>query len=376
MFKFICSPHVISGCGSIQQLPEEIKRLNGSRACIIMDRALSKLGLKDEIETILSKADLKFAVYDKIAGEPTTDTGNEAAAFAKTQSCDIIVGIGGGSSLDTAKAVAVLVTNGKTVEDYQGLDKVPKPGLPKIMVPTTAGTGSEVTFTAVFIRKAEKKKAGINSQYLYPESAILDAQLTLSLPPGATASTGMDAFCHAIESFLSRRGTFLSRAISEKALGLIWENLPMAYRNPGNVAARKHMLNASFLAGLGLANAGVIAVHSLSYPLGGLYGIPHGTGNAVLLPYVLESALPEAEGPLAYIGGNLLRRHVSAKEFIAELFRFESALGIPRTLTDIGIPAGAVSELADGALQVKVPLDNHPKALSREQVMQIYESAF
>ncbi|HOK79902.1 MAG TPA: iron-containing alcohol dehydrogenase [bacterium] len=375
-FKFVCSPEVISGKGSFETLGEVAINLGGKNAFVVIDQVLSKTPLREKTEKILENHGIKCVIFDKISSEPTTDTGNEACALARKHNCDITIGIGGGSSLDTAKAVAGLIKNPGTIEDYQGIDKLKFPSVPKIMVPTTAGTGSEVTFTAVFIRASEKKKAGINSKYLYPEAAILDPLLTLSLPPSVTSSTGMDAFCHAIESYLSKKATFFSKPVSMEAMKLIWKNLPVAFSDGNNVEAREHMLYASFLAGVGLANAGVTAVHSLSYPLGGLFGVPHGVGNAVLLPFVLESTLPYIKNSIEEIAQSLTGEKMDATCFIKQLKNLEKSLGIPESLKNLDIPEDSIPVLIEGAMQVKVPLENHPVTLTEKDIEHIYQSAF
>ena len=260
-FKFSCHPEVIYGENSISRLPEVIKNLHGKKVLLVVDGNFAATENFSRIISLLEVRKTGFEIFDKLEGEPSVETGDACAALGKQEGCDIVCGIGGGSALDTAKAAAVLIKNPGTARDYQGLNRVPGAGLPKIMVPTTAGTGSEVTFTAVFIRKDEKKKGGINSPFLYPEAAILDPVLTLTLPPGVTASTGLDALCHAVESFLSKKASFISRPISLSAIKLIWDNLPAAYENGKDLDARASMLYGSFLAGVGLANAGVTAVH-------------------------------------------------------------------------------------------------------------------
>ncbi|MCX7705519.1 MAG: iron-containing alcohol dehydrogenase [bacterium] len=376
-FKLTFSPEVFAGPDSFERLGEVAKKLGGNCAFVVIDRFLSeKTDLKEKTIKLLEDQGIRSIIYDRITSEPTTDTGNECVCIARENRCDITIGIGGGSALDTAKAVAGLIKNPGLIEDYQGIDKLKFPSVPKIMIPTTAGTGSEVTFTAVFVREKEKKKGGINSKYLYPEAAILDPLLTLSLPPHITASTGMDAFCHAIESYLSRKANFFTMPISMEAMRLIWKNLPVVFKDGSNIEAREKMLYASFLAGIGLANAGVTAVHSLSYPLGGLFGIPHGTANAVLLPYVLESGLPHTGHLLEEIAWNITGKGVTAKSFIEMLKEFEEFHGIPQTLTHLKIPQNSIEQLVEGAMQVKVPLENNPVELSRQDIIKIYQAAF
>ncbi|MCL5408753.1 MAG: iron-containing alcohol dehydrogenase [Candidatus Omnitrophica bacterium] len=373
-FKFICTPEITFGEGSINILGKKIKELKGTKAFIVIDKSL--FSIKEQVKNILDKENIQYLIYDELTSEPTTDIGNYTGKLAKSERCDIVCGIGGGSSLDVAKAVSILITNDGTVEDYQGLGKVPKPGVSKIMIPTTAGTGSEATFTAVFIREKEKTKGGINSVYLYPECAILDPSLTLSLPKGPTAFTGMDAFCHAIESYISNKSNFFTESICEKAMEMIWKNLPVAYNNPDDIKARGNMLYASFIASIGLVNAGVTAVHSLSYPLGGLFGVPHGTGNALLLPYVLEAEIPEIEIKLSKIGTKLMGKKCEPELFIDELKKFERNLKIPEKLSELKIPKEAIEQITEGAMKIAVPLANNPKIFTKQDIINIYNRAY
>ncbi len=379
-FTFLAKPEIICGENAVQTLPQQITRYNGHKALLVLDAFFARTDACREITGRLETARLPFAVYDKIQGEPATEIGDECAALGKSSGCDIVVGIGGGSTLDTAKAAAVLITNGGTVRDYQGLNKVPGPGLPSIMVPTTAGTGSEVTFTAVFIRKDEKKKGGINSPFLFPAAAILDPTLTLSVPPAVTASTGLDALCHALESYVSKKATFMSEVVSAEAIRLIWSNLPIAFANGSDYRAREKMLYGSFLAGLGLANAGVTAVHSISYPLGGSFGVPHGVANGLLLPYVLEYDLPEIADKIGGLACCLDRSWASesnteaASAFIEGLKFLLGRFAIPR-LADLKIPPDAFPALAADAMKVSVPIENNPKPITEKDIVEIYRRA-
>lgn len=377
---FLCKPEIIYGKNAITQLPNAIKTFASKRVLLVTDKNLSNTDIFSGIKKLLTENSIDSVIFDSISGEPTTELGDECAALGKKEGCDIVCGIGGGSTLDTAKAAAVIITNNGSVRDYQGLDKVPGPGLPKIMIPTTAGTGSEATFTAVFIRKDERKKGGINSKYLYPEIAILDPLLTLTVPPNITASTGLDALCHAIESFLSQKATFITEAISLSAIKLIWKNLSTAYENGADVKSRISLLYGSFLAGVGLANAGVTAVHSISYPLGGMFGIPHGIGNGLLLPYVLEFDLPEASEKLAQIydkvhGISEKDTITKAEEMVLEIKSMLQAFQIPR-LKELGVASKDFSSLAEDAIKVAVPIENNPKPVTVEDIIEIYRAAF
>jgi len=384
-FNFLCKPEVYYGKNSVALLPSIVKKTGKKKLLVVVDSNFSKTPFFSDIEKALSEEKIDYVVFDKISGEPSTEIGDECAEFGKKNSCDIVCGIGGGSSLDVAKAASVLITNGGSVRDYQGLNKVPEAGLPKIMIPTTAGTGSEVTFTAVFIRKDEKKKGGINSPYLYPDYAILDPVLTISLPKEITASTGLDALCHAIESYISKKANFLSEIISLWAIKYIWDNLPVAFSKGEDLKAREKMLYGSFLAGLGLVNAGVTAVHSISYPLGGTYGIPHGIGNGLLLPYVLEFDIEKdisftVEEKLASITDIIkpdlkFEEKEKAKFLVEEIKKFLDIFKIPR-LKDLNVSKESFPQLAEDALNVSVPIENNPVAIKKEDIIEIYEKAY
>ena len=275
------------GQGSVAMLGPEASTF-GRKALLVLDPGLTAAGLQEKIEAPLTDSGVEYVLFQDFVQEPEPVQADAAAAAAKESGCDLVIGVGGGSAMDLAKAAAVLVTNDGQAQDYVGVGLVPKPGLPTIMVPTTAGTGSEVTWTAVFTRRAEKAKGGINSPFLYPSLALLDPELTVTVPPDMTASTGMDALCHAIESYTSVKANPMSDLVAREAISLIAEYLPVAVADGRNIEARENMLLGSLLAGLGLANAGVTAVHALSYPLGAIYGIPHGLANAILLPHVVS----------------------------------------------------------------------------------------
>jgi alcohol dehydrogenase len=284
--------------------------------------------------------------------------------------------------MDVAKAIAVIATNQGGAVDYLGLNKVPKPGLPKIMIPTTAGTGSEVTFTAVFVRKNLKKKEGMNSPHLYPELALLDPELTLSLPPAPTAQTGLDALCHAIESYTSVNSSPVSEMFSLEAIALISENLRACVHDGKNIVARERMLLGSLYAGIGLANAGVTAVHSLSYPLGGKYGIGHGLANTMMLPAVMAFNIPAALEKFTDVaeamGENVDGLPAREAAYLA-LEAVEALIedcGIHETLAQFGIKEKDFPALADVAVTVARPLENNPRKLTKDDMIAIYAQAF
>ncbi|HON58964.1 MAG TPA: iron-containing alcohol dehydrogenase [Smithella sp.] len=380
-FSFTGAKKIIFGTGSLLTLASHVKEHGAQNPLVVIDKNLAKTDLPEKIAHILIPAGIKFTVYDKVEAEPPIDLADEGARIAVKNKCDIVIGIGGGSAMDTAKAIAVLATNKGAAADYLGLNKVPKPGLPKIMIPTTAGTGSEVTFTAVFVRRNLKKKEGMNSPYLYPELALLDPELTLTLPPAPTAHTGLDALCHAIESYTSVNASPMSEMFSLEAIALIAENLRTCVHDGKNIAAREKMLLGSLYAGIGLANAGVTAVHSLSYPLGGKYGIGHGLANTMLLPAVMAFNLPAALDKFTDIAEAMGENVEGLAEREAAYLALEAVealiedCGVHETLAHFGIKEKDFAALADVAQGVARPLENNPRKITKDDMIAIYAQA-
>ncbi len=335
VFSFQGAGEIHFGCGLINQLPDLAIRYESGPVLVVMDPFLARGPLKIRIFNDLKTKGLTPLLFDQIEPEPSPASAEAGARLAKRKACSLVIGIGGGSTMDTAKAAAMLALNKGRVSDYVGLDLVPNPGLPTILVPTSAGTGSEVTFTAVFTNRATKTKGGINSRFLYPTVALLDPELTLSLPPQATAQTGMDALTHAMEAYTSNKANPLSDMVAEKAITLFGQFLKKAVKNGQDLEAREGMLLGSLLAGMALANAGVGAVHAMAYPLGALFNITHGLANAVLLPYVLEFnrvACPERFARMEYLlGGSEAAGSTEggAKKCIKRIISLSQAIGIP-----------------------------------------------
>ncbi len=382
IFNFRVAGDVHFGVGITDRIGKEIKKKGGRKILVVVDPGFGKTPSFRKIPHALEKEGLPFVLFDGVEPEPPTEIADQSGEIARKEKCDFVLGIGGGSAMDTAKAAAILATNGGKAKDYLGLDRVPKPGLPKGMIPTTAGTGSEVTFTAVFINKQEKKKGGINSPYLYPDLSFLDPELTVGLPPAVTAYTGMDALAHGVESYLSKAASPVSEIISLEAIRRIGRSLRQAVQEGGDLKARADMLLGSFLAGIGLANAGVTAVHSLSYPLGGIFRVPHGVGNGLLLAAVMEYNLAFCPGRLARIAGALGEEIETGSEeqgaarAVQSVRKLGEDLGVPQRLSDLGVPESAFPGMAEEALKVSRPLENNPRAVSLEEAIQIYRRVF
>jgi alcohol dehydrogenase class IV len=372
----------IFGAGSLDQIAEECKALKASKVLLVIDRGLSETDIRSRVEERLKKARIRTFPYPEVTPEPSPALADDGAKLAKKEKVNCVVGIGGGSTMDVAKAIAILVKNEGKAVDYIGLGLVRKQGLPSIMVPTTAGTGSEVTFTSVFTMRETKSKGGINSPYLYAHTAILDPELTLGLSPEVTAYTGMDALTHAIESFTSLQAHFMSEPISYKAIETISSNLRGAVFDGDNYRFRENMMQGSYLAGLGLAMSGVGAVHALAYPLGALFDVPHGIANALMLPYVLEYNYPGNMDKFSLIavameeGDTFSSTRELAARAAQAVFDLSTDIGIPRTLKEIDIPEDAIPEMAEGAMKVTRPIENNPRPVTVKEATEIYRKAY
>ena len=276
--------------GSVKALPEIIRKKKCSKVLIITDAGIRKLGLTRRLEKALDGAGVSYCIYDRTVANPTTDNVSEAMGLYLDNGCDCIIGFGGGSSMDCAKAVGARIAKPKqSLAKMKGILKVHKK-LPLLMaVPTTAGTGSETTLAAVITDAQTRHKYAINDFPLIPRYAVLDPKVTLSLPPFITATTGMDALTHAVEAYIGNSTTYGTRKDALLAVKLIFENIDTAYEDGSNVEARRNMLHASFYAGCAFTKSYVGYVHAIAHSLGGEYNVPHGLANAVILPMLLEA---------------------------------------------------------------------------------------
>jgi alcohol dehydrogenase len=379
---FQINTKIISGRGSLSSLGQIAKETGAQRYLLVADPAMTEHGILDSATKSLDASGLIGAIFQKVDPEPYLDNAEDAAAIGRNLGADFVIGIGGGSAMDTAKAAAILITNSGRAEDYIGLNKVEAPGVPTLMIPTTSGTGAEVTFTAVFTNRETKAKGGINSPFLFPSVALLDPELTLSLPPGVTAATGMDALTHAVESVTSRSSTVFTEALALTAIRLIGKYLRRAVYHGADIEARENMLMGSLLGGLALADAGVGAAHALAYPLGGFYRIPHGLANAMLIPHVMEFNLPSAEDKFALIARSLgesvegLPDRWAASAAVEAVRTLCADIGIPASLSEVGVPREDIPKLVESALKVTRPVENNPRRLGPKEAEFIYELAF
>jgi alcohol dehydrogenase class IV len=372
---------VIFGSGCAETVGEQAHRLGAKRVLVISDAGLQRAGLVDQIENWLNKADISSMSYLDVEAEPSTGSVAPCLDYARQVDCDAIVGLGGGSVLDTTKAVAMLLKNEGTVEDYLGTGLVNQRGVPNVLLPTTAGTGAEVTPNALFYVPTRRAKEAIVSPLIVTSVAMVDPVLTLSLPPSITAATGMDALCHAVESYTGINATPLSEPFALEAIRLIAANLRQAVIDGQNLKAREGMALGSLFAAISLANSGTNAVHALAYPLQGLNRITHGVANSLLLPYVMEFNLLgdlEKFAKVADVMGQPIS-NMSMRDAAAEAARacrqLSEDIGIPQHMTDVGISAEQMDELVDGALKVERLLKNNPRPIGAEDIERIYSRA-
>ncbi|MDH7499497.1 MAG: iron-containing alcohol dehydrogenase [candidate division NC10 bacterium] len=370
-----------TGIGCVIHLSEEIQRISPSRILVIADPEMKRVGALDRLKELLAGGKFTLEEFEGIDIEPTLETLERCLKWIGDRKFDAVIGLGGGSSMDVAKVAAAMIANGGSPEDYLGIEKIPQPGVPMIMIPTTAGTGAEVTPNALLIDKKEKVKKSFVSSYLIPDVALVDPVLTVTLPPHLTASTGMDALAHCLESYISLRATPMTELISLEGIRRISGSLREAYAHGENMEARYQMTLGSLYGGIALTNAGTTAVHALAYPLGGRYGISHGISNAIMLPYVMKFNCLSNMGKFARIaeamGEDLygLNQREAAFRAIDALFQLASDVKIPLHLKDLKIPKDAIPEMAADAMKWARLLTNNPRQMTQEDAAAIYGEA-
>ena len=363
--------------GSVKELPEIIMRHKCTHVLLITDGGIMKLGLIRRLEKALKEAGIPYTIYDKTVANPTTVNVREALELYHKEGCDAIIGFGGGSSMDCAKAVgACSVKPNQSLAQMKGILKVHKK-LPLLMaVPTTAGTGSETTLAAVITDADTRYKYAINDFPLIPRYAVLDPKVTLSLPPFITATTGMDALTHAVEAYIGNSTTIDTRRDALKAVKLIFENIDIAYEHGDNIQARRNMLHASFYAGCAFTKSYVGYVHAVAHSLGGQYNVPHGLANAILLPLVLReygSCIDKKLHKLAIAAGLADKNtpdHEAAELFIQAIEEMKERFGIVNIVNEI--QETDIPKLAHYADKEANPLYPVPKLMDASELEKFY----
>jgi alcohol dehydrogenase class IV len=381
-FAFSTVPQIISELGAARKLGELLSQRfpAARRALLVTDPGFLGTGLVDAPLASLQAAGLHVHVYADVVADPPEQVVLDAVAIARADETDIVIGLGGGSSMDVAKLIAVLADNSQQLGAIYGIGNVRGQRLPLVQVPTTAGTGSEVTNIAI-VTTGATTKTGVVAPQLYADLAVLDAELTLGLPAMVTAASGIDAMVHAIEAYTSRhKKNPLSDMLARQALGLLSANLIHACENGRNLAARQAMLLGAMLAGQAFSNAPVAAVHALAYPIGGIFHVPHGLSNSLVLPHVLRFNAPEAAGLYAELAAIVVPQAsgseaARAEALVIAMQQITIITGIERTLQQVGIQESDLDRLADEAMLQTRLLGNNPRPLTRSDARAIYAAA-
>ncbi|HSI68062.1 MAG TPA: iron-containing alcohol dehydrogenase [Planococcus sp. (in: firmicutes)] len=376
-------PISYTGWGSLDHLTDEVERLNASNILIVTDPFLEELGMTDKIVEPLKAKGWQTSIYTEVVPEPPLEVGEKLVAYTREHKFDLVIGLGGGSALDLAKLAGVLATHEGKVADYLNLTgdrSLTHKGIPKILIPTTSGTGSEVTNISVL--SLESSKDVVTHDFLLPDVAIVDPALTTSLPPKVTAATGIDALTHAVEAYVSKNANPVTDALALQAIRLISGSIRTAVADGENKDARSNMSYGSYLAGLSFFNAGVAGVHALAYPLGGQFHISHGESNAVLLPYVMGYIRPSCEKRMKDIleamgfSSNQLTQEEASYKCVEELKRLVADVDIPVSLKGFDIGEDALESLTDDGVKQTRILARSPMPLERDDIFTIYHAAY
>lgn len=371
---------LITGQAAIEQLAAELTRLNVNNPLIVTDAILVKSGTVD-----LALAQLggrRYGIFDQVKPEPEISIVEDCTRAYREGEHDGLIGLGGGSAIDIAKGVAAFAGHEGPLAELFGVDLVKRKGPALIAIPTTAGTGSEVTNVAIFSDKEAQLKKGIVSDYLLPDVALVSPVMTLTCPRSVTAASGVDALVHAVESYLSVNASPITDAIALGAIKLIAKALPKAYANPANLQAREDMATASLMAGMAFGNAGVGAVHALAYPLGGRFNIAHGVSNALLLPYVMEwnkMACVERFRDIAEAMGVRvadLSDKDAADQAVRAMADLCAAVDIPSGMRSFNVPEDAIPAMAEEASKIDRLMRNNPRKLTAADIEKIYRAAY
>ncbi|MGM7721777.1 iron-containing alcohol dehydrogenase [Metabacillus sp. Hm71] len=380
IYQFQTAQNIVAGPNSLQLLGEKLNLLGVevTSVLIITQPTMVDLGFVKQIVSQLAAKGISADTNTNILPEPTLENIEQVFGETASKNYDVLIGIGGGSVLDTIKILSVLKTNDASIEQLLGTDLVANPGVPTILIPTTSGTGAEVTPNAIVTLPDQELKVGIVSKYLLPTLVILDPVLTLKLPKPITAATGMDAFTHSLESFISTKANPISDMFALESIRLISSSIVEAYQNGESIEAREKMLVGSMYGGMALTSAGTAAVHALAYPLGGKYKIPHGVANSMLLPHVMKYNMDAITDRLALVAEPMgisvqgLSNSQLAEKVVEKIIEWTNVLEIPQDLKNYGVKEEELPEISVSASQVTRLLNNNPKKLSLADIEAIY----
>jgi alcohol dehydrogenase len=368
--------------GALQKMGEEAKNLDAKKALLITDKVMIETGIEGQVKAVLAENSVSVDVFDDVKSDPDIENCEACIDMAKAGNYDLIVGVGGGSPMDIASIASVMCTNAGTVYDYFGVNLVKQPGIPTFLITTTAGTGAEVTPNAILTDHKDQLKKAIVSPYILPRAAVIDPELTLSMPPVVTSFTGMDALTHAIESYTSMNATPLTDMYAREGIRLIAQSLRTAVSKGEKLEARYDMSMGSLYAGISLANAGVGAVHALAYPLGGQFNVAHGIANGLLLPHVMEFNYIADVTKFAEVaklmgesveGLSVLEQAQMSVQAVTDLI---NDIDMPTTLSQVNIPKDALPRLSEAAINVTRLMANNPRNMTVANAEAIFQSAY
>ncbi|MGH1487302.1 MAG: iron-containing alcohol dehydrogenase [Cellvibrionaceae bacterium] len=381
-FVFNTTKSIINESGALQRIADICREQHISKPLIVTDQGIVKVGLMAKLEEALKKGDMQYSSFDDVIADPPESVVYAALGVLKDGGNDGVIGFGGGSSMDTAKLIALMANTGAKLDDIYGVGVAKGQRLPLILIPTTAGTGSEVTAVAI-VTTGETTKAGVVANQLYPDVALLDAELTVGLPAHITAATGVDAMVHAIEAYTSARlKNGYADMLAKEALRLLSANIMTATHQGSDVEARQAMLLGACLAGQAFANSPVAAVHALAYPLGGHYHIPHGLSNSLVLPHVMRFNAPEAKELYAELAPIIMNKTVDGdaetvtNALIEHIEQLIVDLKLPNTLKAMDVPEGDLPMLASDGMKQQRLLINNPREVSEADALAIYQAAY
>ncbi|WP_322815860.1 iron-containing alcohol dehydrogenase [Chloroflexus sp.] len=382
--EFIMPAQMIIGSGAVDQVGAQCAKRGWKKALIVTDQIMQKLGIVSQVEQNLAHHGINSVVYAGVNTEPVVEYVQEGLTTFREDGCDFVLAVGGGSPIDTAKAVAVLVTNPGSIEQYKGIGKIGVPGVPLVAIPTTAGTGSEATIYTVITDQKTDVKMLIGSPYLMPTIAIVDPMLTISSPPSVTAATGVDALVHAIEAYVSVKRQPMTDVLCLSAIELIAGNIRQAWANGNNIEAREKMMLGATQAGIAFSNSSVALVHGMSRPIGAYFHIAHGVSNAALLAVVTEFSLvgdPQRYADIARAMGEPtegLSLMEAADRAVVAIRRLVRDIKIP-SLRQLGVERERLMELApamaDAAIDSGSPANN-PRKPTKQEIIELYARAY
>lgn len=378
--RFFMPSMSLMGAGCIEEVPSEIKELGLKKGLIVTDKFLNQSGLVKNLTSLLEKENIEYAIYDEVQPNPTVTNVNRGLAMLKKESCDFIVSFGGGSSHDCCKGIALLATNGGEIGNYEGVNRSKKPQLPMIAINTTAGTASEMTIFCIITDEERHVKMALVDKNMTPLIAVNDANLMLDMPKSLTAATGMDALTHAIEAYVSTAATPVTDACAQKAIELIVKYLRTAVDDGKNVEARENMAYAEYLAGMAFNNASLGYVHAMAHQLGGMFDLPHGVCNAILLPHVqaynAQVAAKRLKEIAKYMGADVsgLSDQDGAQKAIDLIKELSKDVGIPSGLKELNVSPDSFDELTKNALKDACGATN-PKQATHEEIVAIFQAA-